>query len=59
MWAFAGPLLEKLGGALLNGLERAVELLAPVVKNIMGIFTGITDFIGGVFSGDWDKAYSI
>ena len=57
VWAFAGPLLEKLGGALLNGLERAVELLAPVVKNIMGIFTGITDFIGGVFSGDWDKAW--
>ena len=57
VWAFAGPLLEKLGGALLNGLERAVELLAPVAKNIMGIFTGITDFIGGVFSGDWDKAW--
>ena len=34
-----------------------MELLAPVVKNIMGIFTGITDFIGGVFSGDWDKAW--
>lgn len=57
VWAFAGPLLEKLGTALLSGLERAVELLAPVVKNIMGIFTGITDFIGGVFSGDWDKAW--
>ena len=57
VWAFAGPLLEKLGTALLSGLERAVELLAPVVKNIMGIFNGITDFIGGVFSGDWDKAW--
>ena len=57
VWAFAGPLLEKLGNALLVGLERAEELLAPVIKNIIGIFTGIADFISGVFSGDWDKAW--
>ncbi len=57
VWEFAGPLLAKLGGALLNGLERAVELLAPVVKNIIGIFTGIIDFVTGVFSGDWSKAW--
>jgi phage-related protein len=56
IWGAVGPLLEKLGSALLGGLERAVELLAPVAGNIMGIFTGIADFITGVFSGDWDKA---
>lgn len=56
IWTKAAPLLEMLGNALLNGLERAVELLAPVAGNILGIFTGIADFITGVFTGDWDKA---
>lgn len=56
IWEKAAPLLEMLGNALLNGLERAVELLAPVAGNILGIFTGIADFITGVFTGDWDKA---
>ena len=56
IWAKAAPLLEMPGNALLNGLERAVDLLAPVAGNILGIFTGIADFITGVFTGDWDKA---
>lgn len=56
IWAKAAPLLEMLGNALLNGLERAVDLLAPVAGNILAIFTGIADFITGVFTGDWDKA---
>lgn len=56
IWTKAAPLLEMLGNALLNGLERAVELLAHVTGNILGIFTGIADFITGVFTGDWDKA---
>ena len=56
IWTKAAPLLEMLGNAMLNGLERAVELLAPVAGNILGIFTGIADFITGVFTGDWDKA---
>ena len=56
IWERAAPLLDMLGNVLLNGLERAVELLAPVAGNILGIFTGIADFITGVFTGDWDKA---
>lgn len=56
IWEKAAPLLEMLGNALLDGLERAVELLAPVAGNILAIFTGIADFITGVFTGDWDKA---
>lgn len=56
IWSKAAPLLEMLGSALLNGLERAVELLAPVIENVIGIFTGLADFITGAFSGDWEKA---
>ena len=56
IWAKAAPLLEMLGNALLNGLERAADLLAPVAGNILGIFTGIADFISGVFLGDWSQA---
>lgn len=56
VWEKVGPLLQVLGGILLKALERAVILLAPVVENLIGVLTGITDFIGGIFSGDTKKA---
>lgn len=56
VWEKVGPLLQVLGGILLKALERAVILLAPVVENLIGVLTGITDFIGGIFSGDTEKA---
>lgn len=60
IWAKAAPLLEMLGNALLNGLERAVELIEPVAENILSVFIGIADFIAAVFTGDWEEAlYSL
>lgn len=56
IWTVVAPLLQTLGEALLDALERAVELLAPVISNLIGIFTGLANFITGVFSGDWDQA---
>ena len=33
-----------------------MDLLAPVVGNILGIFTSIADFVSGAFSGNWSQA---
>jgi hypothetical protein len=56
-WDNLAPALEFVGTVLVNGLGSAVEVLAPVIENIIGIFTGLIDFITGVFSGDWEKAW--
>ncbi len=55
-WGKVAPLFAKLGDMMLNGLERATELLAPIALGIIGALMGIAEFITGVFSGDWDKA---
>lgn len=55
-WEKTAPLFEKLGGVLLNGLERATELLTPVLMSVIGMLMGVVNFIDGAFSGDWDKA---
>lgn len=35
------------------GLKKALE---PIIDDIKGVFTGLGDFVSGIFSGDWDKA---
>ena len=45
-----GPVL----GSVLNGFFSVVKNIWSGVKRI---FEGIVDFIGGVFSGDWQKAW--
>lgn len=56
-WDNLVPALEFVGTVLVNGLGNAVQVLAPVIQNIIGIFTGLIDFITGVFSGNWEKAW--
>lgn len=51
------PMLEFVGTALLNGLDAAIVVLGPTIENIIGMFTGLLNFISGVFSGDWEKAW--
>lgn len=56
-WRNLAPALEFVGTAMVNGLGNAVEVLAPVIENIMGLLTGLITFVSGVFSGDWEKAW--
>ena len=51
------PVFEIAGMALINGLGHAVEVVAPVIENIMGLFTGLIDFITGVFTANWELAW--
>ena len=52
-----GPALQVTGLALINGLESAVQIAAPIIENIIGIFTGLINFITGVFTGNWELAW--
>ena len=42
-------------------LERALgnlkERIGPIVDDIKKIFGGLYDFIAGVFTGDWERAF--
>ena len=42
-------------GEILNGFFVGAKAIWDAIKNI---FTGIIDFIDGVFSGDWEKAWN-
>lgn len=46
-----------LAGVLMDALAAAFEYLMPVIENIMGAFSGLIDFISGVFTGNWSKAW--
>lgn len=52
-----GPAFQATGLALINGLESAVQIAAPIIENIIGIFTGLLNFITGVFTGNWELAW--
>ncbi|QIK70836.1 hypothetical protein G7062_11255 [Erysipelothrix sp. HDW6C] len=39
---------------IINGMVSGVQ---KVIGNIKGIFKGLIDFIAGVFSGDWSRAW--
>ena len=51
------PQIEFLASLVVNGLEQAFLTLAPIIENIMGVFTGLINFITGVFSGNWEQAW--
>ena len=38
--------------------EDFIETFSPIVDAVSQIFNGITDFIVGVFTGNWDQAWS-
>lgn len=33
------------------------EKLVPIIEDIKGMFQGLIDFVAGVFTGDWDRAF--
>lgn len=55
---FATDFTEIFGPFLGNVLNGFVKSLKDVWNNIKKIFNGIINFITGVFSGDWKKAWS-
>lgn len=45
--------------ALISDLyESIITTLSPILDDVTQIFNGITDFLTGVFTGNWDLAFS-
>ena len=57
IWSNLAPALQFVAELILNGLQNAFVTLAPIVENIMGVLTGLIEFLTGVFSGNWEMAW--
>lgn len=51
------PVLKVVGKYIVYFFAGAFNALWPVIKNVLGILGGLLDFITGVFTGNWSKAW--
>lgn len=69
LWDFLSPFVswfvEKLVAQISSGIEwmwtkveYMVGVLSAAVKGIIDVCSGLIDFVVGVFTGDWDKAWN-
>lgn len=52
------PVFTTVFSSIVNVVKVAGNYIGEVFKSITGILKGIIDFITGVFSGDWEKAWN-
>ena len=57
IWSNLAPALQFVAELILNRLQNAFVTIAPIVENIMGVLTGLIEFLTGVFSGNWEMAW--
>lgn len=53
-----GPLISNVLNAIKNVFDTVFSFIGTVVGTALDTFGGLLDFITGVFSGDWDKAWN-
>lgn len=51
------PILQFLAELFSDVLGGAIEGIQPIIQALQDVFGGLIDFITGVFSGDWEKAW--
>lgn len=51
------PVIQMLAEIFGNVLGAALQSIAAIIQNVMSIFQGLIDFITGVFTGNWSKAW--
>lgn len=52
------PVIEILADVFSNVLGLAIKGISGAIESLTGIFNGLIDFIDGVFSENWDKAWN-
>lgn len=51
------PIIYMLANAFGESLVQGLQMIMPIIQNIMGVFQGLIDFITGVFTGNWQQAW--
>lgn len=69
LWGTAGPIVTKLAhilgtvltaavGGLVGFVSNSINIILSVMDGLMTALQGIIDFVTGVFTGDWELAWS-
>lgn len=58
VWAWIAPILERLRTHWLDTLEGIGQYTATQMGNLIDILGGLTAFLAGVFTGDWNRAWN-
>ena len=51
------PIIYMLANAFGESLMQGLQMIMPIIQNIMGVFQGLIDFITGIFTGNWQQAW--
>lgn len=57
VWEFLKPVIDTIIDTIMNILEPAIDGLCGIFAGIIVAISGVADFITGVFTGDWKKAW--
>lgn len=57
VWAFIQPIIDEIIPLLNRLFEISIQNTMIFIENILGIIGGIVDFVAGVFTGDWERAW--
>lgn len=57
LWEKFGPIIEKVFTVAGKIISSVFEKVGIIVKGATGVLKGLIQFVSGVFSGDWKKAW--
>lgn len=57
VWEFLKPVIDTIIDTIMNILEPVIDGLCGIIGGIIDTLSGVADFITGVFTGDWNKAW--
>lgn len=57
IWEFLKPIIDTIIDVIMNVLEPVIDGLCGIIGGIIDELSGVMDFITGVFTGDWSKAW--
>lgn len=52
------PVIRAVATVITAVLGAAIEAIKPIIQGLTTVFQGLIDFISGVFSGNWSKAWN-
>lgn len=58
LWEILKPIVEYLLNTLAPVIEAVFKTIGEVIQGVLKVINGIIDFVVGVFTGDWDRAWS-
>lgn len=57
VWEFLKPIIDTIIDVIMNVLEPVIDGLCGIIGGIIDALSGVMDFITGIFTGDWSKAW--